>query len=63
MLQLLYLDISKVDRVLHMWCTWEMVGGADNVRDGVGDFRGSTGPPPVIGWLDSEVTRIAVIGW
>jgi hypothetical protein len=37
MLQLLYLDISKVDRVLHMRCAWEVAGG-------VGDVRGGTGP-------------------
>jgi hypothetical protein len=37
MLQLLHLDVSKVDRVLHMGCTWEAAGGAD-------DVRGSAGP-------------------
>jgi hypothetical protein len=26
MLQLLYLDISKVDRMLHMECAWEVAG-------------------------------------
>jgi hypothetical protein len=33
MLQLLHLDVSKVDRVLHMGCTWEAV-------DSVGDVQG-----------------------
>jgi hypothetical protein len=31
MLQLLYLDVSKVDRVLHMRCMWEAAGGAGDV--------------------------------
>ena len=43
MLQLLHLDVSKVDRVLHTRCAWKAVGGADDVRDGVGDVRGSIG--------------------
>ena len=33
MLQLLHLDISKVDRVLHMGCVWETAGSAGNVQD------------------------------
>ena len=37
MIQLLYLDVSKVDRVLYMGCTWKVAGGAD-------DVRGSAGP-------------------
>ena len=43
-LQLLYLDVSKVDPVLHMGCVWEAAGGADDVRGGVGNVRGSAGP-------------------
>ena len=39
MLQQLHLDILKVDRVLYMGCSWEAVGGSDNVRGGVGDVR------------------------
>jgi hypothetical protein len=39
MLQLLHLDVSKIDRVLHMGCAWKAVGGVDDVRGGVGDVR------------------------
>jgi hypothetical protein len=28
MLQLLHLDVSKIDWVLHMGCAWEAAGGA-----------------------------------
>jgi hypothetical protein len=41
MLQLLYLDISKVDQVLHIGCAWEEAGGTDDVWGDVGDVRGS----------------------
>jgi hypothetical protein len=37
MLQQLHLDVSKVDQVLHMRCTWE-------AADGMGDIRGGAGP-------------------
>jgi hypothetical protein len=40
MLQLLYLDVSKVDLVLQMGCTWEATGGADDIRGSVGDVQG-----------------------
>jgi len=30
-LQLLHLDVLKVDWVLHMGCVWEAAGGADEV--------------------------------
>ena len=43
MLQLLHLDISKVDRVLYMECAWEAADGVDDVRGGVGDAQGSVG--------------------
>jgi hypothetical protein len=36
MLQLLHLDVSKVERVLHMGCMWEAASGADDVRGGAG---------------------------
>ena len=39
MLQLLHLDVSKVDRVLHMGWAWEAAGGADDIWGGVGDIR------------------------
>jgi hypothetical protein len=39
MLQLLHLYVSKVDRVLHIECTWEAGGSADDVRGSVGDVR------------------------
>jgi len=45
-LQLLYLDISKIDQVLHIECMWEAACGAndrDDVRGGVGEVRGGTG--------------------
>jgi hypothetical protein len=34
MLQLLHLDVSKVDRMWHTGCPWEAAGGADDVRGG-----------------------------
>ena len=44
MLQLLHLDVSKIDRVLHMGCAWEATDGADDVRGDVGDVRGDVDP-------------------
>jgi hypothetical protein len=44
MLQLLHMDVSKEDCVLHMGCTWEAVDGVGDVRDGVGDVRSGMGP-------------------
>jgi hypothetical protein len=35
-LQLLYLDVSKVDRVLHIGCTWESISGMGDVQRGTG---------------------------
>ena len=40
MLQLLHLDVSKVDQVLCMGCVWEAAGSVDDVRDSVGDVQG-----------------------
>jgi hypothetical protein len=37
MLQLLHLNISKVDQVLHMVCAWEVAGSADDIRSDLGD--------------------------
>ena len=34
MLQLLHLDVSKVHRMLHMRCEWEVAGGVDDVQGG-----------------------------
>jgi Zn-dependent protease len=36
MLQLLHLNVSKVDQVLHMRCAWKTVDGADDVWDDAG---------------------------
>jgi hypothetical protein len=36
MLQLLHLDVSTIDRTLHMVCACKAADGADNIRDGVG---------------------------
>jgi len=44
MLQLLYLDVSKVDRVLHMKFAWEAAGGAGDVGGGTGDVSGGASP-------------------
>jgi hypothetical protein len=44
MLQLLHLDASKVDQMLHIGCVGKAVGSADDVRGGVGDVRGAIGP-------------------
>ena len=41
MLQMLLLDVSKVDHVLHMGYAWKAVGGADDVRGDV-DESGTT---------------------
>ena len=41
MLQLLHLDVTKVERVLHMGYAWEAAGGAGDVLGGVGDVQGS----------------------
>jgi hypothetical protein len=38
-LQLLYLDIAKVDR-LHMECAWEAADNVGDVRGGVGSLLG-----------------------
>jgi hypothetical protein len=35
-LQLLHLDVSKVDRVLHMGCVWESISGMGDVQHGTG---------------------------
>jgi len=43
----LFLNVSKVDWVLHMGCACEAAGSADDVWDGVGDVRGGAGPLPV----------------
>ena len=32
MLQLLYLDVLKIDRVWHMRYAWEAAGGVDDIR-------------------------------
>jgi hypothetical protein len=37
MLQLLHMDVSKVDRVVHMGCAWKEASGADDVQGGMGD--------------------------
>jgi hypothetical protein len=42
MLQVLYLDVSKVDRMLHMGCAWEAKGGASSPR--AGDVRAAWAP-------------------
>jgi hypothetical protein len=44
MLQLLHLEISKVDRLLHMGCAWKVTDGAGDIRGGVGDVRSGMGP-------------------
>ena len=44
MLQLLRMDVLKVDRVLHMGCTWEAAGGMGDVRGGVRNGPGGVGP-------------------
>jgi hypothetical protein len=41
---MLHLNVSKVDRVLHMRYVWEAAGGANDVRDGVGNVWGGAGP-------------------
>jgi hypothetical protein len=47
MLQALYLDISKVDRVLQMGCAWETGGGTRGTytqSSGAGDVRAAQAP-------------------
>jgi hypothetical protein len=43
MLQLLYLDVLKVDHVLYTECVWEVTGGANHVSGSVGDVWGGMG--------------------
>jgi hypothetical protein len=38
MLQLVYLDVSKIDWVLRMGCAWKAVGGAGDVWGGTGSL-------------------------
>jgi hypothetical protein len=52
MLQMLHLDVSKVDRVLHMGWAWEAAGGVGNVRGGAG--------PPMVRSL-ANPTRYALV--
>jgi len=40
MLQLLHLNVLKIDRVLHMGCAWKVAGGAGDVRGGTGPLLG-----------------------
>jgi hypothetical protein len=44
MLQLLHMDVSKVDQVLHMGFAWEAAGGTGHVRRGAGDVWGGMSP-------------------
>jgi hypothetical protein len=44
MLQLLHLDVSKIEYMLHMGYVWEAAGGASDVRGGEGDVRDDGGP-------------------
>ena len=44
MLQLLHLDVLKVDRVLHIGCAWEAADGVNDIQGGVGDARSDAGP-------------------
>jgi hypothetical protein len=43
-LQLLHLDISKVDRVLHIGCPCEAASDMGNIRGSMGDVQGGAGP-------------------
>jgi hypothetical protein len=42
-LQLLYMNVSKVNRILHVAYTWEAADGVDDVRGGVDDVGGGAG--------------------
>jgi hypothetical protein len=44
MLQLLHLNVLKVDRVLHMGCAWKAASGMDNIWGGMGGVRSGVGP-------------------
>ena len=44
MLQLLYLDVLKIDRVLHMGCVCEAAGSANDVRGAAWAMSGVTRP-------------------
>jgi hypothetical protein len=39
MSELLHLNVSKVDQVLHIGYVWEVADGAGDVRGSVGDVR------------------------
>jgi hypothetical protein len=49
MLQVLHLDVSKVDRVLHIGYAWEARGGARGPRTQSGS-AGDVGPVWARGW-------------
>jgi hypothetical protein len=59
MLQLLHVDVSNVDRVLHMGCAWEAESDVDDVRGGMDDVRGGTRQLLVCSFASS--TRWALI--
>jgi hypothetical protein len=42
MLQLLHVNVSNVDQVLHMGRVWEAASDVDDVRGGMDDVRGGT---------------------
>jgi hypothetical protein len=44
MLQQFYLNVSKVDRVLHIGCAWKAANSMGDVRGGMGDVWGWRGP-------------------
>jgi hypothetical protein len=58
MLQLLYLDASKVDRLLHVGGAWEAAGGADHVQDGAGLLLGRSLASPTRSGARSFAERV-----
>jgi hypothetical protein len=47
MLQMLHLNILKVDQVLHMRCAWKAADDTGDVRGSVGDVRGDVDPESI----------------
>jgi hypothetical protein len=44
MLQLLYLDVLKVDQILHIGCAWEAANSLGDVLGGASDIWSGAGP-------------------
>ena len=60
MLQLLHMDVSKVDRVLHMGCAWEAAGALAHKPDALGARSLAERVPPDASAPDWTSERVAI---